>query len=82
MASETVKELGIEVMEVSSDKQTASSIISRQGMASTLQRKGAWARAELRQLLEPKAGGGSLSLRVYTFCPGLFSRTDQVILGR
>lgn len=55
MASETVKELGIEVIEVSSDKQTASSITSRQGTASTLQRKGAWARAELRQLLEPKA---------------------------
>lgn len=52
MASETVKELGIEV---SSDKQNASFIISRQGTASTLQWKGAWARAELRQLPEPKA---------------------------
>lgn len=80
MARETVKELGIEV---SSDKQNASSLISRQGLS-----KQAVEERRLGQSWEETAPGaqglpgGSLSRHVYTFCPGPFSRIAQLIPGR
>lgn len=80
MESETVKELGIEVF---SDEQNVSCRQSRQGRLSLLLRAGALGPGSAGGGLQAEGlAGGSLSRHVHTFCPRIFSRIAQVILGR